>query len=311
MRILVVGAGATGGYFGGRLLEAGRDVTFLVRPARAARLLQDGLVIESSLGNVRLPAPPTVVAGELREPFDIVILSCKAYDLDAAIDDFGPAVGPRTLVIPLLNGMRHLDVLDQRLSAEHVLGGQCLISAKLDAVGHVIHWRDVHRLSFGERSGKRTARLQELTVVLGGAKFEVRASDTIVMDMWEKWVFLAALAGITCLMRASVGDLVAAGGSDLAATLLDECGSIASAQGWPPRPEFLKTALGTLTSAGSTLSASMLGDVERGARTEADHVLGDLLRRGEGKTAAVHSLLRLSYTSLKAYEARVAREKQA
>src|SRR5205807_1974391 len=139
MRILVIGAGATGGYFGGRLLEAGRDVTFLVRPERAARLAKTGLMIESKVGNVTLPAPPTVLAGEIRQPFDVILLSCKAYDLDAAIDALAPAVGPESVVIPILNGMRHLDVLDARLGAGHVLGGTCLISSRLDDAGRIMH----------------------------------------------------------------------------------------------------------------------------------------------------------------------------
>jgi 2-dehydropantoate 2-reductase len=139
MRVLVVGAGAIGGYFGGRLLQAGRDVTFLVRPRRAAQLAQTGPVIRSMLGDVDLPAPPTVTADTLREPFDIVLLSCKAYDLDDAMTSFAPAVGPETAILPLLNGMRHPDALEARFGGDHVLGGQCLISAALDPDGRILH----------------------------------------------------------------------------------------------------------------------------------------------------------------------------
>jgi 2-dehydropantoate 2-reductase len=153
MRFLVVGAGATGGYFGGRLLEAGRDVTFLVRSARAERLAASGPTIASPAGDVTLPSPPTVLAAELRAPFDVVILSCKAYDLEAAIESFAPAVGPQTAVVPLLNGMRHLDALDARFGADRVLGGSCFISAKLDEAGRIAHVSDIHRLTFGERTG--------------------------------------------------------------------------------------------------------------------------------------------------------------
>src|SRR3954452_13107128 len=116
MRTLVVGAGATGGYFGGRLLEAGRDVTFLVRPQRAAELARSGLRIRSPLGDAVLPNPPTLQAVD--QTCDLVLLSCKAYDLDSAIAAFAPAVGPHTVIVPLLNGMRHLDVLDQRFGSE-------------------------------------------------------------------------------------------------------------------------------------------------------------------------------------------------
>src|SRR5438874_6690709 len=114
MRILVVGAGAIGGYFGGRLLQAGRDVTFLVRPRRAAELASAGLVIKSPNGDVTLKDPPRVEADKLKDNFDVVLLSCKAFDLDDAIKSFAAAVGPNTAIIPMLNGMKHLDTLDSK-----------------------------------------------------------------------------------------------------------------------------------------------------------------------------------------------------
>lgn len=308
MRFLVVGAGATGGYFGGRLLEAGRDVTFLVRPARAERLAATGLVIASPAGNVTLRSPPTVLATELRTPFDAVILSCKAYDLDGAIASFAPAVGPDTVVVPLLNGMRHLDVLDARFGPDRVLGGSCFLSAKLGESGQIAHVTDIHLLTFGERTGGHSRRVEALAAAMAGAKFEAVASGEILLVMWEKWVFLAALAGITCLARAAVRDIVSAGGAGLAAALLDECRAVAAAAGYPPRPDSLKASLGRLTDPQSLVTASMLGDVERRGRTEADHVLGDLLRRRGGAPDGDRSLLRVAYVAVKAAEARAARE---
>ncbi len=311
MRFLVVGAGATGGYFGGRLLEAGQDVTFLVRPARAERLAAAGLTITSPAGDVTLRSPPIVLASELRTPFDAVILSCKAYDLDGAIESFAPAVGPGTAVVPLLNGMRHLDALDARFGMGRVLGGSCFISAKLDEGGRIVHVSDIHRLAFGERAGGRSPRVDALAAAMASAKFEAMASDQILLVMWEKWVFLASLAGITCLTRSAVGDVVGAGGADLAAALLEECRAIAAAAGYPPRADSLKASLGRLTDPGSAVTASMLGDVERRGRTEAEHVLGDLLRRRGGASDGDRSLLRAAYVAVKAAEARAARESGA
>jgi 2-dehydropantoate 2-reductase len=236
MRFLVVGAGAIGGYFGARLLDAGRDVTFLVRPARAARLAETGLEITSPAGDDSLPPPPTVLAPDLRNAFDVVILTCKAYDLDAAIESVAPAVGPGTAVVPLLNGMRHLDALDARFGPGRVLGGTCFISARIDDAGRVVHLSDVHRLAFGERSGGRSPRVDAIAAAMAGANFESDASERIVLEMWEKWAFLASLAGITCLTRSAVGDVVAAGGADLAAALLGECRSVAEAAGYSPAP---------------------------------------------------------------------------
>ena len=309
MRILVVGAGAIGGYFGGRLLEAGRDVTFLVRRRRAEQLARGGLAIRSPHGNVDLPAP-TVQAEQLREPFDLILLSCKSYDLTDAMQSLAPAVGPDTAILPVLNGMRHLDALDERFGPRAVLGGQCVISGTLDADGRVLHLNDAHLLSFGVRDGSDTARIKAISSVFAGAKFEARASNVILQEMWEKWVFIATGAGITCLMRASIGDNVAAGGSDLAIALFDECAAIAALHGFPPREAAVRTSRTMYTAAGSGFMASMLRDIERDARTEADHVLGDLLRRG-GDQGASRGLLRIAYTHLAAYEARRARTKAA
>ena len=311
MRILVVGAGAVGGYFGGRLLEADCNVTFLVRPKRAAQLAETGLVIKSRFGNVTLKAPPTVQASELHRDFDLIVLSCKAYDLDAAIDSFAPAIGPGTAILPLLNGMRHLDFLDERFGAARVLGGQCLISAKLDDRGSILHLNDSHLLTFGEREGNRSPRIDGIAAEIGKAKFELRASSVILLEMWEKWVFLATLAAITCLMRSAIGDIEAAGGARLALDLLEECRSSAASAGFAPRAEFLERTRSTVTAPGSLLTASMLRDIEDGAPIEADHVLGDLVRRGDRVLSPDRSLLRLAYMHLKAYESRRNREKAA
>lgn len=309
MRILVVGAGSIGGYFGGRLVNAGRDVTFLVRSRRAAQLATTGLVIRSPLGDLGFPAPPAITAEALRdrEPFDLILLSCKAYDLDGAIDSFAPAVGPNSAILPLLNGVRHLDILEKRFGADRVLGGQCVISTVLDPEGRILHLGGVHSLSFGARDGSHTAQLDVIATELSGAGFDARLSDSILQEMWEKWVFIATGAGITCLMRSSVGDIVTAGASDLVTTLLDECAAIATAQGFAPSDASMQRSRAMLTAPGSGLTASMFRDIERGAPIEADHVVGDLLRRGESQ-GEVSPVLRIAYAHLKTYEARRARE---
>jgi len=307
MRILVVGAGAIGGYFGGRLRQAGRDATFLVRPRRAAQLATAGLIIKSPLGDVNLPAPATVTAESLRERFDLILLSCKAYDLAAAADSFAPAVGANTAILPLLNGMAHIDVLSKRFGAGAVLGGQCVISVTLDADGRVLHLNDTHLLSFGELNGAKSPRAVAIAAAMAGARFESRLSAAILQEMWEKWVLIATMAGITCLMRAAVGDIVAAGGGDLALALLDECAAIAAAYGFAPRQDIALRNRAMLTAPGSTFAASMLRDIERGASIEGDHIVGDLVRRGEAKGIDL-PLLRIAYAHLKSYEARRKRE---
>jgi 2-dehydropantoate 2-reductase len=305
MRVLVVGAGAVGGYFGGRLRAAGSDVTFLVRPKRAAQIAANGLIIQSGLGDVAVQ-PPTITADELNDPFDLVLLSCKAYDLDAAMDSFAPAVGPHTVILPLLNGMRHLDLLDARFGAGKLLGGLCQIASTLDSDGRIMHLNEMHLVVFGERDGTRSARVDGIAALMAGAAFESRASDAIMLEMWEKWVFLAALAGITCLMRAAIGDILASGNGDVTLAILEECRSIAEQAGHAPRPAFLERVRGVLTAPGSTLTASMLRDIERNGPTEADHVIGDLLARTAGGPRP--PVLSLAYAHLQAYEARRLRQ---
>jgi len=309
MRILVVGAGAIGGYFGGRLLEAGRDVAFLVRPRRAAQLAKTGLVIKSPFGDATLPSPPTVTADALRAPFDLILLSCKSYDLESAADSFAPAVGDDTAILPLLNGMRHIDLLGDRFGRSAVLGGQCVISTTLDAEGRVLHLIDAHNLSFGERDGTASARAQAIAAEFSGTRFESRLSQNIMQEMWEKWVVISAMAGISCLMRAMVCDIVAAGGEALTVALLDECAAIATAHGFKPGAAVYARQRAMLTAPSSTLAASMLRDMERGAPTEADHIVGDLLQRGG--TARDYPVLRTAYTHMRAYEARRKRENAA
>jgi 2-dehydropantoate 2-reductase len=309
MRILVVGAGAVGGYFGGRLMQAGRDVTFLVRPRRAAELAKDGLTIHSPRSDFHRPSPPVVVQESLAEPLDLVLLSCKAYDLEGAMSSFARAVGPTTMILPLLNGMRHLDRLAERFGPERVLGGLCVISATLDPEGAIVHLNDLHSLTFGELDGSRSRRIEGVASALLDAGFDARLSDQIRLEMWEKWVFIAAAAGITCLMRSAVGDYVGAGAADLATSLLAECASIAAAQGFPPREPALERAQTALTAPGSPLKASMLRDIEGGKLVEGDQILGDLLRRA--KKPDDRSLLRVATLHVKAYEAGRKREEAA
>lgn len=302
MRVLVVGAGAIGGYFGGRMLEAGRDVTFLVRPRRAAELADAGLVIKSPNGDVTLKNPPTVQADKLTEKFDVVLLSCKAFDLDDAIKSFAPAVGPQTSIIPMLNGMLHLDVLDGKFGRERVLGGLCAIAVTLNDKREVLQLQPMQSLTFGERDGKPSDRVRAIAEVMASGKFGSVASDNILQDMWEKWVFLASLAASTCLMRAAVGTILAApGGKDFILGMFDECSAVAEAEGYAPRATFLERTRGMLTTEGSPMTASMFRDIKVGAAVEADHVVGDLIRRGDAAKVPVPKL-RTAYTHLKAYE---------
>jgi 2-dehydropantoate 2-reductase len=302
MRVLVVGAGAIGGYFGGRLLQAGNDVTFLVRPKRASELASAGLVIKSPNGDVTLKNPPTVQADKLTEKFDVILLSCKAFDLEDAIKSFAPAVGPQTSVVPMLNGMLHLDVLDKKFGRERVLGGLCAIAATLNEKREVVQLQPMQSLNFGERDGKMSDRVRAIAKIMTNGITGAVASENIVQEMWEKWVFLSTLAASTCLMRTSVGNILAApGGRDFMLGMLDETSAIAKAAGHAPAGPFFERTRGLLTAEGSQMTASMFRDIKMGAAVEADHVIGDLVARGDAAKVPL-ARLRTAYTHLKAYE---------
>ena len=303
MRILVLGAGGTGGYFGGRLAQAGCDVTFLVRPARAMRLREDGLIIRSLLGDAQLRVA-VVEAGQLTPDYDLVILSSKAYDLDDAIRTVAPAMRrPGATLLPLLNGLRHFDALDGAFGADNVLGGLCHISATLNAAGEIQHLNELQTVTFGERNAAAPAeRCTRIATTFARASFDSRFSTQVMADLWEKFAFMAAGASLTCLMRASVRDIVASPeGLQLARGIVAECQAIARAAGYPVSPRGAGFAAHMLTTADSAFKASMLRDIEASQRVEADHLVGDMLNRGRvlGQTVA---LLEVAYAHLAAYQ---------
>ncbi|HJQ59960.1 MAG TPA: 2-dehydropantoate 2-reductase [Vineibacter sp.] len=309
MKLLILGAGAVGGYFGGRLHQAGTDVTFLVRAGRAEKLHADGLRLKSPKGDAVLTVK-TVGDGRLGGPYDVVLLSCKAYDLESALESIAPAVGADTTVIPVLNGMKHLDVLDSRFGRARIVGGVARIGTTLGPDGTVIHSSPFTMLSFGERDKGQALRpaLAALAEALKRAGVDGGAHPDIMQDMWDKWVMLGTLASLTCALRAPVGDILAANdGEALVRETIAECRQIAAAGGHNPPDKAIKMVEAIVLARGSKFAASLLHDLERGGRVEADHIVGDLLARARA-AGIVAPNLRFAYAHLQAYEHRRARE---
>ena len=303
LQILVLGAGGIGGYFGGRLAEAGVDTTFLVRPKRREQIARDGLVIESPHGNARIEAK-TVLAGDVKPDYDVVLFTCKAYDLDSAMGAVAPAMTGRAVLVPMLNGISHLERLDQRFGAANVMGGVAQINATLRRDGVVVNGDKLHRIIFGERDTRATPRAQALADAFARTKVEWKLSPDIMQDMWEKIVFLSALAAGTCLFRANVGEINSApGGSDAMRQLLDANEKIAAAEGFAPRAQPMQAFRERLTDTKGNWSASMLRDLEGGGQVEADHIVGFMLERAR-RHGIEATVLSLAYSHLKAYEAR-------
>jgi 2-dehydropantoate 2-reductase len=303
MKTLVLGAGGIGGYFGGRLAQARADVTFLVRPKRRAQLERDGLRIESPLGNAEL-AVKTVLAEELRPGYDSVLFTCKAYDLDSAMDAIAPAMKGSAAVVPMLNGIAHFDRLDARFGKDKVMGGTCQINAMLRKDGTVVHGDPLQRLLFGERDRSRSARAEAFAAELAKTTIEWKLSPDIEQDLWEKIVFLSALAAGTCLFRGQVGEIMSApGGREAMERLIAANVEIATREGRAPRPAAIEAARKRLTDPEGTWSASMLRDMEAGNPVEADHIVGFMLEKAR-RHKLDDTVLSLAYTHLKTYERR-------
>jgi len=303
MKILVLGAGGIGGYFGGRLAESGADVTFLVRPKRREQIARDGLMIESPSGNAKL-AVKTVAAEELKPGYDLVLFTCKAYDLDSAMDAIAPAMQGGCVVVPMLNGIAHFERLDARFGRQNVMGGTCQINATLRKDGVVVNGDALQRLLFGERDKSKSARAQAFADALAKTKIDWKLSEDIEQDLWEKVVFLSALAATTCLFRANVREIIAApGGKEVMERALAANIAIATKEGHAPRAPAIEMARGRLTDPEGLWSASMLRDLEAGGATEADHIIGFMLAKARAH-GVDDTVLSIAYTHLKAYEAR-------
>jgi 2-dehydropantoate 2-reductase len=304
MKFLILGAGAIGGYVGGRLSEAGRDVTFLVRDARRKQLARDGLRLESTYGDFEGPVK-AIGADDLTPDYDLILLTCKAYDLDDAIATIAPGVGPDTMVFPILNGLGHIQTMNDRLGADHVLAGTVKISAARQADGSIKHMNDWRWLNFGEQAGGISDRVTALRDALDGATgLEPVALENAMQEMWEKMVHLTTAAGMTALMRANVGQIVRTEeGASLFQHFLETTAEIAKRSGHPPSDAFMTNYRALFADPDSKYVTSMLRDIEAGNRSEGEHILGMLLNTAR-EVGIDDPLLATAYASVKAYEAR-------
>lgn len=302
MRILVLGAGGTGGFFGGRAAQAGVDVTFLVRPARAALLREKGLRIKTDQGTDVIE-PKLATADAPGGPYDVVILSCKAYDLDGAIESIKPAMqqNPNAVVLPILNGMRHYDALDAAFGKERVLGGLCHVMATIGAEGEIVIMGALGAIIFGERAGGISERGEAIRKALEPAAFSPKLSDDINQEIWEKYTFLSTLAASTCLMRGSVGEIArSTGGEHFMRSLLEEINSVARGHGHAMRPKAEAFAISMLTDTASGATASMFRDLRQGGQIEGEHLIGDMVQRAD-KLGLQVPYLRAAYVHIQVY----------
>ncbi|MCC3355329.1 ketopantoate reductase family protein [Bacillus sp. REN16] len=302
MRILVVGAGAVGGYFGGRLLEKGEEVTFLVRENRYKQLQEHGLQIESIHGNVSL-RPKTIKSGEEADPFDVIILSTKQYHLEGALHSIEPYVGEDTMILPLLNGYSHVDVIKSRFNPDNVIGGLCFIESTLDSEGKIVQTSPNHRALFGEFSGERTERITKLAETMSGTKTNIDLSDNIIREIWHKYMFITGFSGLTTLMRSPIGPIrEEKNGQKFILQLFKEIGSLMRSIGAPIDEDIEEKHLKTTDQMTFEMKSSMQRDMEKGLDIEADQLQGYLYKIAQEKGIET-PILEIIYSNLKVYQA--------
>ena len=304
--MLIAGAGSIGGYYGGRLAKAGRDISFLVRPKRVDKLRTEGLQIISPNGDLKI-IPQLVTADSLNGFYDAILLAVKAYSLDAVLADMAPAVGPDTIILPSLNGMKHVDTISARFGKQAIVGCACKISVDLDENGHILQLGPQEDMAYGEMDGSGSARIKALDAFMQNAGLKARLSAVIAREMWEKWILLAALGGINALMRGTIGEVEATpGGTTFATSYLEEVIAVVRAVGIAPSSEFVKFAHGLLTAKGSSMTSSMYRDLQKGVPIEADEIIGDLLVRGS-KAGLETPRIAIVYANLCVYQNRLKR----
>lgn len=304
MRILVLGAGGVGGYFGARLVEQGRDVTFLVRKRRQQQMEEEGLVIRSIHGDLTV-RPKTITAQSPSESYDLVILTSKAYHLEQVIQDLRPFVGEHTVILPLLNGVAHYNILQEAFGSDQVIGGLCFIETTLNQEGYIIQTSQDHYVRFGEFNNKDTKRIQRIEEVLGGTKTTFKRSTFIEKDIWRKYLFISAISGVTSLMRAPMGPILESrGGEDFVYRVFCEIEGIMRAHGAPLDQDIVSKHMDTARKMGYEMKSSMQRDMEKGLSVEADHLQGYLLQLA--KQYEIHApLLSTIYQNLLVYQVKV------
>ena len=296
MKILIVGAGGIGGYFGAKLINAGADITFLLREKRHQLIQAQGLAIETPKGSFTVQ-PKSVTASQLEPIYDLIILAPKAFDLEDSLRSLDKAINQGVL-LPFLNGLSHVETLDKLFGKARVMGGVAHIAAMITDTGAVKQLTDLNMLTVGPRAPEHEALAKDFIALCKQADFNSAYSENIEQVLWDKWVFLATLAGMTTSCLGSVGEIVSTPyGKELTLAMYEECCSIAKAAGYAIGELPRRKAIEMLTKEGSPFTASMLRDLISGQKTEHEHILGQMIKKGEENRIGCQ-LLKMAYTQI-------------
>lgn len=293
LKIAIVGAGGVGGYFGARLIASGADVHFLARGAHLAALRTSGLRVDSPNGHLSLPAVTATDDPAVIGAADVVLLTVKMYDLEAAVRSLAPLVGPETVVVTLQNGVEAVDIVSRNVPAPQVVGGVAYVAAVIAEPG-VIRHTSLQALIFGERDGHRSQRLVRLEAACLAAGFDARASSDIGVDLWSKFARLSVFSGMTAVTRSPLG--VLREDPELLALLQsasEETIAVGRAHGIALPATLIDDVLRMVHSMPPQSKSSMLEDLERGRRLELPWLSGAVVRLGRqvGVATPIHRFI--------------------
>ncbi len=281
MKIVVMGTGGVGGYFGGRLAKKGIDVTFIARGGHLDAIRRYGLRVESENGSIHVrPVKATDKPAEVG-PVDFVLLAVKLWDTETAAEQIRPLIGEHTAVISLQNGVDAEHRLSDVLGLQHVMGGLAQISAVISAPGVIKHTGKMARIVFGELGGGQTPRAKALLDAMHAAGIDAEISDNVEQAIWGKFVFLVALSGVTSVTRQAIGPLRKDKDTrSLLRAAMEETVAVARAQGIDFEEGFIDARLEFIDKLPSEMTSSMLEDLNRGNRLELDWLSGAVVRMG-------------------------------
>ena len=282
MKILVLGVGGIGGFFGSHLHVVGEDVTFLVREKKKLIIEKKGIQIRSPIGNFSIQ-PNLITKNELTPIYDIILLTCKSYNLEEVIADLGPLNG-FGVIIPFLNGQTHLQKLDSCFNKKNVYGGVAYISSNVDENGVIEHVGKNNKITFGSRSGENSGLIKDFYNRCLKTKFDTSLSDNIDQDVWEKWIFIATVAGATTLFKTSLDKInISREGIKFIMGLFEECCQISKLNGFEISEEVKNIHESFFINTNSKVKASMLIDMERKSMTEHEHIFKEFINLGNLK----------------------------
>jgi 2-dehydropantoate 2-reductase len=295
LEIAVFGTGAVGGYFGGRLAEAGENVRFIARGQHLAAIREQGLRVSSIAGDFLIRPASATDQPAGAGPVDVVLVAVKAWQVTEAAETIRPLVGERTMVVPLENGIEAPDQLASVLGARHVVGGLCRILAYVEGPGHIRHAGAAPYIAFGELDGSKSARVDALREAFARARgLAVEVPPDIRVAMWSKFVFIAALSGVGALTRAPIGSIRSQPETRrLLEQSLEEIHALARRTGVEVPGDLVATTLAYIDTMPADGLASMQRDMMQGRPSELEAQVGAVVRRAErlGFEVPVHRMI--------------------